>query len=593
MTAPRPIELLAPAKDVEVARQAILHGADAVYIGAESYGARKSAGNSVDDIAELVQFAHQFRSKVYVTVNTIIYENELAEVQLLIRRLYRAGVDALIVQDMGILRMDIPPIELHASTQCDTRTPAKARFLEEVGFSQIVLARELSIEEIKKICQTVKVPVECFVHGALCVSYSGRCSAGYAATGRSANRGECPQLCRHSYTLYDGAGSPIVKDKYLLSLRDFNASHSVADMIDAGVSSFKIEGRLKDSSYVKNTTAYYRRLIDRHIAAHPDKYCRASFGSSCVSFHPDPTRSFNRGFSDYFLTRHKPRHIASLDTPKSLGVPVTDISQLENGDGISFFDKEGRYTGAYVNGVDRKGNVRTSNGETIGKGTRLYLTYDKSFEKETHGETAVRKIALDVSIYPNRVEASDERGCRVVLPLDKESDVAKKPMDFKSPFTKLGNTIYELRSFESYLPDEVFLPMSYLTSLRRQLIAHLDAANLATYTLSQRRPENRDAIYPDKHLIYSDNVSNSLAAEFYKEHGVKSIEPALETASPSAIPAGTVVMTTRHCILRELGCCIKEHKAPKMPLTLASGRTRYALKFDCDLCCMELCTTAD
>ncbi|MDE7181041.1 MAG: U32 family peptidase, partial [Muribaculaceae bacterium] len=297
----RPVELLAPAADKEVAFQAILHGADAVYIGGPSHGARSKASNSVEDIAEVVEFAHRFRARVYVTLNTLVYDSEIAEVEKLVDKLYRVGVDALIVQDMALMRMKIPPIALHASTQCDTRTAEKARFLEDVGFSQIVLARELSLREIEDITEAVTVPVECFVHGALCVSYSGRCSASQVTMGRSANRGECAQLCRLPYTLRNGRGEVIERERHLLSLRDFNASHSVERMMLAGVSSFKIEGRMKDASYVKNITAFYRRLIDSIIARYPERFRRSSFGTSEISFTPQLDKSFNRGFTEYFL----------------------------------------------------------------------------------------------------------------------------------------------------------------------------------------------------------------------------------------------------------------------------------------------------
>ncbi|MDE5868996.1 MAG: U32 family peptidase, partial [Muribaculaceae bacterium] len=288
----RKLELLAPAANIEVGRQAILHGADAVYIGATSHGARHNASNSIEDIAELVKFAHQYRAKVYVTVNTLVYENEIREVENLIDSLYRIKVDALIVQDMGILRMNIPPIALHSSTQCDTRTAEKAFFLENVGFSQIVLARELSLEEISKICKSVTVPVECFIHGALCVCYSGRCQASEVCMSRSANRGECGQMCRLPYTLKNSKGEILEKDKYLLSLSDFNTSNIIFNLIEAGVSSFKIEGRLKDVEYVKNVTAFYRRLIDSYILKFPDKFCRSSVGDSDIKFVPNLEKSF-------------------------------------------------------------------------------------------------------------------------------------------------------------------------------------------------------------------------------------------------------------------------------------------------------------
>ena len=312
----RKLELLAPAANKEVARQAILHGADAVYMGAYSHGARHRAANSIEDIQETVRFAHQFRAKVYVTVNTLVYDNEIEKVEHLVHELYRVGVDAIIVQDMSLLRMNIPPIELHASTQCDTRTLEKGKFLEKMGFSQLVLARELSLKEIKDICDGVDVPVECFIHGALCVSYSGRCQASELCMGRSANRGECGQMCRLPYKLINGKGETIIKDRYLLSLSDFNASSYIGEMIDAGVSSFKIEGRLKDADYVKNVTAAYRKIIDDYISANPEKYCRSSFGRSVISFTPSLEKSFNRGFTNYFLNGRGDRKMDSLLTPK-------------------------------------------------------------------------------------------------------------------------------------------------------------------------------------------------------------------------------------------------------------------------------------
>ena len=380
MNALRELELLAPARDAEVAREAILHGADAVYIGPPSHGARKSASNSLDDIRRTVEFAHQFRTKVYATVNTIVYDKELRDVESLIHNLYRIGIDALIIQDMGILRLDIPPIPLHASTQCDNRTPEKARFLEEVGFSQIVLARELTIKEISDICHTVKIPVEVFVHGALCVSYSGRCHASYRACGRSANRGECAQLCRLPYTLSDSKGNIIAKDRYLLSLKDLNASDRLKELIDAGAASFKIEGRLKDAAYVKNVTAYYRRQLDSIINSHPERYIRASCGQSDISFNPDVTKSFNRSFTHYFLDSPRPDEISSPLTPKSIGEPINDLSMLHNGDGISWFDKSGNYRGALVNGIVN-GKIKLSDGSSIKSHSQIYRTSDLRFNQ--------------------------------------------------------------------------------------------------------------------------------------------------------------------------------------------------------------------
>lgn len=362
----RSIELLAPARNADVAIEAIKHGADAVYMGAGSHGARAAAGNSLDDIERVVKYAHIFGARVYVTVNTIVYDDELLQVEQLVRSLYNIGVDALIVQDMALLQMDLPPIALHASTQCDIRTPQKAQLMQAAGFSQVVLARELSLEETAAIHASVDVPLEAFVHGALCVSYSGDCQAGWALQRRSANRGECPQICRLRYDLLDADGRMLVKGKHLLSLRDLNRSKYIEEMLESGVSSLKIEGRLKDADYVKNITAHYRRLLDEIIGAHPDKYVRASYGSSKISFTPDVAQSFNRGFTTYFT---KPlalsSRMASINTPKWSGVPVGTVksvspkfitaalsTQLANGDGLGFFARSGEFVGFRLNRVD-------------------------------------------------------------------------------------------------------------------------------------------------------------------------------------------------------------------------------------------------
>lgn len=584
----RKIELLAPAKDTVTAREAIIHGADAVYIGASSHGARKSAANDVEDIRSLVDFAHQYRARIYVTVNTLVYDSEIKNVEELVWDLYRAGVDALIVQDMGLLRMNIPPIELHASTQCDTRFPDKARFLQEVGFSQLVLARELTLGEIENICRSVSVPVECFVHGALCVSYSGRCHASFATNGRSANRGECSQICRLPFTLTDAKGRTIVRNKHLLSLRDFNASEYVGKMMRAGVSSFKIEGRLKDIGYVKNVTAYYRKVIDREITLHPEEYCRASFGETELQFVPDVKRSFNRGFTDYFLNNRRPASISSSDTPKSWGVDVTDFRTLKNGDGISFFDRNGVYTGAFVNGINRDGSIRTSAGVTIPKGKQIRLTFDKEWEKMLSGRTAQRRIGLKISLSRFNVAAEDERGNRVILPINLDFQVAKKAQDFRTSFEKLGNTIYRLDEFKCTLPDNMFVPVSQLVNLRREITRRLDAANRMTYPTTLRRRENADAVYPEKHLTYADNVSNCLAEQFYSDHGVSVSQPALEVSGRETIDSDAVLMTTRHCILREIGLCLRQRGNIHLPLKLKNGNREYGLSFDCSMCEMHV-----
>ncbi|MDE7160848.1 MAG: DUF3656 domain-containing protein [Muribaculaceae bacterium] len=577
------IELLAPAANADIAVQAILHGADAVYIGASSHGARKSAANSVDDIRRTVDFAHRYRARVYVTVNTIVYEREFKEVEKLVRELYRAGVDAIIVQDMALLRLDLPPISLHASTQCDTRTPAKAQFLERVGFSQIVLARELTLAEIGEICRSVSVHVECFVHGALCVSYSGRCHASQVACGRSANRGECAQICRLPYTLTDGEGRTVRRGSHLLSLKDFNASDRLDALIEAGVRSFKIEGRLKDAAYVKNVTAEYSRRLDAFIARHPGEYRRTSFGRSEITFTPALDRSFNRGFTHYFLDSPRPRNISQPATPKSMGEIIKDVSQLNNGDGISWFDSEGAYCGVMVNGV-RDGKIIGARPFTLPKGAEIHRTYDRKFVAQLEKPTAQRKIELDVGIDETGVSGRDERGVEARVALDVVKDVARKPMEPRGVFEKLGDTVYRLRNFENLLDASTFIPASRLTEIRRRLTAALDTANLATYRFDKRRGEDLAAKYPEERLDYRDNVANPLAERFYREHGVREMEPALEVMPRK--DAGTVVMTTRHCIRREMGACLKEGGAKRLPepLTISSGNLRFSLDFDCARC---------
>ena len=587
---PRPIELLAPAKNLSTAIAAIDHGADAVYIGPPSFGARASAGNSLEDIKRLTDYAHQFRVKVYATVNTIIYDKELRQVEKLIHELYRARVDAIIVQDMGILRFDIPPIELHASTQCDTRTVEKAIFLEKVGFSQIVLARELTLEEIKEICDSVTVPVETFVHGALCVSYSGRCHAGQALMGRSANRGECPQICRMKFDLVDSEGFTLTKDRHLLSLKDFNASNSLPSMLEAGVSSFKIEGRLKDISYVKNVTAWYRGLLDGIITANPGKYVRSSVGNSKFNFESDPYKSFNRGFTSYFLKARRPNEkMASILTPKSLGEPL-DAGQLpNNGDGISFFNPvDNSYQGVRVNKVVN-GKIIPATPIRIPKGIKLYRTFNNQWEKLMSGDkTSSRSISVDIELYDNRVRAVDERGCSVILYYNAEIQTAKSDkFNLRRIFEKTGGTVYRLRDFKSFLPENSFIPPSLLTDLRRRLLEALDAENSSTYKFTYRRKEDRTALFPTPILDYRDNVSNHLAKEFYLSHGVKEIEMAMEVSQRKR---DKCVMTCRYCILRQLGKCLKSNSEKinkPLYLRLSDGRKLH-LDFDCKRCEMKV-----
>lgn len=584
----RKLELLAPAANAEIAIEAIKHGADAVYIGGSSHGARKSVSNSIEDIERVVDFAHQYRAKVYATVNTIVYDNEIKQVETLCHDLYHAGVDALIIQDMGILRMKIPPIALHASTQCDIRTPEKAKFLEEVGFSQLVLARELTLKEIKDITEVVSIPVETFVHGALCVCYSGRCHASFALNGRSANRGECAQICRLPYTLTDSSGKTICKDKYLLSLKDFNASHSLNDLISAGVSSFKIEGRLKEVGYVKNITSLYHERLQRIISESDGRYERSSFGEVETNFIAKADKSFNRGFTEYFLNSRKAKNITSSDTPKSKGEVIKDIKELNNGDGISFFSEKGQFTGVNINRVEGK-KIIPSRKTDIPKNAVIYRTSDLQWNKKMESDTAERKLNLNIDIDSEGITASDERGVQVRLALELKGEPAKKSMDYREVFSKLGNTPFRLQQYRSEIGQDMFYRISVLTAKRRQLIELLEKANKATYQYYYRRSENKEALYPSKILDYRDNVANKLAEEFYRAHGVIKIEKAAEVKGKLA--AGDTVMTTRHCILRELGMCKKEEGNPKeirFPLYLNHSRGKYQLDFDCKACEMRL-----
>lgn len=604
----RPIELLAPARDAETAIEAIKCGADAVYMGSESHGARVAAGNSVDDIARVVDFAHQYNARVYVTLNTIIYDNEIDDVKALIGRLYDVGVDALIVQDMSVLRMDIPPIALHASTQCDTRDACKARFLQDVGFSQIVIARELSLDEIKKISDNVTVPIEAFVHGALCVSYSGDCQASHYAMGRSANRGECAQMCRLPYSLVDAKGRTLIENKHLLSLRDMNRSHYLEQMMDAGVSSFKIEGRLKDVGYVKNVVAFYRKRIDEIIASRSDCYCRSSVGYSEVPFEPRLEKSFNRGFTPYFLNGEK-TSIASIDTPKSRGERVAKVKrcygreievvadvQLNNGDGIGYFDEKGEFAGFRLNKVEGNRFYLTTS-VRLAPGTVLYRNRDKQWDDMLEADVCRLidvKMSLTRQLDGVLLTVSDCRGNVVSKELAIALEEAKSPQEASRQrvLTKVGNTIYRVSDIDDKLGN-VFVPASVLTQLRRDVLEMLDSAQRENYSRDTRGAENRDVQLPQgQSLTYHDNVANEMACEFYVDHGASKIERAVEVDMPQG---RFTVMTTRYCVRREMGKCLKTSAGREWegPLYLTSANHRFALDFDCKQCQMKVLALGD
>ena len=606
MNVSRPIELLAPAKTADIGIEAVLHGADAVYIGGPCFGARAAAANSVNDIARLVDFAHRYEARVYVTLNTLLYDDELKLAERLIAELYRVGVDALIVQDMGVLRLDIPPIALHASTQTDNRTVEKVRFLYDAGFSRVVLARELSGEQIRTIAEMVPVELEVFVHGALCVSYSGQCYLSRALSGRSANRGECAQYCRLPYTLLDADRRPLIRDKHLLSLKDMNRTDRLEALLDAGATSLKIEGRLKELSYVKNVTAWYRRRLDEIFERRPE-YRAASSGRVELSFEPMPQKSFNRGFTRYFFDGRPDKDMGSPDTPKSLGEPVGRVAQvrgsvlkiqgsgvLHNGDGLCFLNKKGVFEGFRVNRVE-DAVVYPFEKLNISSGTLLYRNYDRLFEQALQKKSAQRRIPVDLRLYEIQdgfaLKITDNSGRSAVVARDWGKEEARTPQieNQKAQLSRLGDTCFEARSVYVLCSKEYFLPASLLADLRRETVDRMMLVRRLSYRPSRRREEG-SALYPVSELDYLGNVSNASARAFYQAHGVKKIAPAYECEPVE----GVALMFTRFCLKRQWGRCPRENVRPqggsvwKEPLFLQYRDTLLRLEFDCRLCQMRL-----
>ena len=603
----RKIELLAPAKNLACGLAAVDHGADAVYIGAPRFGARAAAGNSTDDIARLVEYAHIYNVRVYVTVNTILRDEELKDTEQLIGELWRMNVDALIVQDMGILRLDIPPIPLHASTQMDNRTPEKVRFLADEGFRQVVLARELSLHEIRRIHDACpQMPLEVFVHGALCVSYSGQCYASQACFGRSANRGECAQFCRLPFTLTDADGRVVVRDKHLLSLKDLNQSDRLELLLDAGVSSLKIEGRLKDEAYVKNVTAAYRRKLD-DILARRTEYVRASSGTCRYSFVPQLDKSFSRGFTHYFL-EGRGEEVASFDTPKSLGeemgklkeqrggwLSVAGVKPFHNGDGVCFIDGQGRLQGFRINRVE--GNRLYPAGEVprIKPHTTLFRNFDQDFERLLARKSAERKIRLHWTLSETdtgfALAAEDEDGCRAVLSFAYPKETARTPQaaHLRTQLSKLGNTPFEADGEpELRLTGEWFVPASVVADWRRLAVDRLLSVRRATYRreIAVRHPGKQP--FMQTTLTYLGNVMNAEARRFYLDHGVRQVAPAYEAQAVR----GAVLMFCRHCLRYSMGWCPVHQKGNspyREPYYLqASDGKRFRLSFDCKNCQMKV-----
>ncbi|MCM0239402.1 U32 family peptidase [Bacteroides fragilis] len=601
----RKIELLAPAKNLECGMAAIDHGADAVYIGAPKFGARAAAVNSLEDIAALVEYAHLYNVRIYVTVNTILKDEELKETEEMIRALYRVGVDALIVQDMGIAGLELPPIPLHASTQMDNRTAEKVRFLADAGFRQVVLARELSLREIGKIHEACPdVPLEIFVHGALCVSYSGQCYVSQACFGRSANRGECAQFCRLPFSLVDSNDRVIAKDKHLLSLKDLNQSEELEALLDAGASSFKIEGRLKDVSYVKNVTAAYRQKLDA-ILARRKEYVRASSGSCRYAFKPQLDKSFSRGFTHYFL-HGRTRDVFSFDTPKSLGeemgtmkeargnyLTVAGLKSFNNGDGVCYIDEQGKLQGFRINRVE--GNkLYPQEMPRIKPRTVLYRNFDQEFEKILARRSSERKMAVAIRLADTAfgfvLTLTDEDDNRVTLSLPRAKEQARTPQEenLKTQLAKLGNTPFEAERVDIDFTENWFLPASVLADFRRQAIEKLIAARRINYRreLAVLRPTTH--AFPQTTLTYLGNVMNARAASFYAGHGVASIAPAFEQTPVEK----AVLMFCKHCLRYSMGWCPvhqRERSPYREPYYLVStDGKRFRLEFDCRNCQMKV-----
>lgn len=601
----RKIELLAPAKNLECGIAAIDHGADAVYIGAPKFGARAAAVNSLEDIAALVEYAHLYNARIYVTVNTIFKDEELQETEKMIWALFRAGVDALIVQDMGITGLNLPPIPLHASTQMDNRTVEKVRFLADAGFRQVVLARELSLREISKIHEACPdVPLEIFVHGALCVSYSGQCYVSQACFGRSANRGECAQFCRLPFSLVDAEGRVIVKDKHLLSLKDLNQSDELEALLDAGASSFKIEGRLKDVSYVKNVTAAYRRKLDA-IFARRKEYARASSGSCRYAFNPQLDKSFSRGFTHYYL-HGRTKDVFSFDTPKSLGeemgtmkeargnyLTVAGLKSFNNGDGVCYIDEQGRLQGFRINRVE--GNkLYPQEMPRIKPRTVLYRNFDQEFEKILARKSSERRIAVSVRLtdtpFGFALTLTDEDDNSVTLSLAREKEPARTPQEenLKTQLAKFGNTPFEAVRIDIDFAGNWFLPASVLADFRRQAVEKLISARRINYRRELFVLKPTAHAFPQSTLTYLGNVMNAQAVSFYAGHGVASIAPAFERAPAEK----AVLMFCKHCLRYSMGWCPvhqRERSPYREPYYLVStDGKRFRLEFDCKNCQMKV-----
>ena len=620
----RELELLAPARDAEIGIEAVNHGADAVYIGGPAFGARDKAGNALADLERLAKHAHRYGARIFLTLNTILRDDELEGARRLAWDAWNIGIDALIVQDMGLLELDLPPLQLHASTQTDIRTPEKARFLQDAGFSQMVLARELTRAQIEAIAAEVRqATLEFFVHGALCVAYSGQCFISHAHSGRSANRGNCSQECRLPYTVTDAAGRIVAHEKHVLSLKDNDQSANLAALVDAGIRSFKIEGRYKDMGTVKNVTAHYRQLLDALLEQRPE-LARASSGRCRYSFRPDPARNFNRGGTDYFVNGRQD-DIGAFDTPKHAGLALGHVTKttrehfeielddaaeaLHNGDALTWVDLQGELQGVPVNVATPLGgrawrvepNAEMAALKDLRRGTAISRNRDMAWERLLAKKSAERRIGVDlvwsVTAGGFALDAIDEDGhharAEVAHAHEPARDAGRADAGLREQLGKLGATIFEARSIT--LPQRsLFVPAAAANGLRREAIESLEAARAAAFErLPRALPVQPPVPYPDDTLSYLANVYNGKAAAFYAKHGVKVVAAAYESHEE----LGEVsLMITKHCVRYSLSLCPKQAKGVigvkgtirAEPLQLINGKERLTLRFDCKACEMHV-----
>ena len=633
------LELLSPARDADIGIAAVHHGADAVYIGGPGFGARAAADNSLADIERLCKEAHRFNSRIFITLNTILRDDELAPARQLAWDLYHAGADALIVQDMGLLELDLPPIQLHASTQTDIRTPEKARFMQDVGFSQIVLARELTLEQIQAIHQVMdpnRAQLEFFVHGALCVAYSGQCYISHAHTGRSANRGDCSQACRLPYQVTDSQGRFVAHDKHVLSMKDNNQSENMAALVAAGIRSFKIEGRYKDMAYVKNITGHYRRLLDELIESGSETshnpYARASSGRTQLYFTPDPNQNFNREFTDYFV-QGRQEDIGAFDTPKNPGQAIGWVTavnaaegwveletaspdtELHNGDGLCYYDLQKELVGLPINRAESRQVNRwrvfpkdpIAGLKDLRKGVEVNRNRDMNWVRLLEKKSSDRRLGVWVHLaevactstqLTLQLTLTDEDGhtgqANWNLPPERARDAIKNEQSLREHLGKLGHTEFEPIDIQLALSQAWFLPASQLNPLRRQALAALTQARQSAYVRPARAvPLSPPAVYPEDSLSYLANVFNQKAHAFYEKHGVKVIAAAYEAHEETG---DVSLMITKHCVRFSLSLCPKQAKGvtgvqgtvKAEPLTLINGKEKLTLRFDCKPCEMHV-----